>query len=87
MGDIGGFEWVIIILVVLLFFGANKIPDLARGIGQGIREFRKASDDIRNEIERGKSDVSETTNSIKNSVTGSTQPNKEQDDGKVVTNS
>lgn len=53
MGSIGGFEWVIIILVVLLFFGAKKIPELARGIGQGINEFRKASDDIRKEIERG----------------------------------
>lgn len=42
MGAFGGFEWVLIILVILLFFGAKRLPGLARGIGQGIREFRKA---------------------------------------------
>lgn len=61
MGSIGGFEWVIIILVVLLFFGAKKIPELARGVGQGINEFRKASDDIRKEIERGSDSNNEKT--------------------------
>jgi len=42
MGALGGFEWVLIILVIFLFFGAKRIPGLARGIGQGIREFRNA---------------------------------------------
>ncbi len=49
----GGMELVIIVLIVLLLFGAKKIPELARGLGQGINEFRKASNDIRSEIERG----------------------------------
>ena len=53
MGAIGGLEWMVIILVVLLLFGAKKIPELARGIGQGINEFRKASSEIRNEIDKG----------------------------------
>ncbi|WP_069131241.1 Sec-independent protein translocase subunit TatA/TatB [Rhodohalobacter halophilus] len=57
MGSIGGFEWVLIILAILLLFGAKRIPELARGIGQGIQEFRKASDDIKKEIDRGKDDV------------------------------
>jgi len=39
----GGIEWLVILLVVVLLFGAKKIPDLAKGIGSGIREFRKAS--------------------------------------------
>lgn len=56
MGSLGGFEWLIIILVVLLLFGAKRIPELARGLGQGIQEFRKASDDIKKEIERGGQD-------------------------------
>lgn len=86
MGDIGGFEWLIIIMVILLFFGANKIPDLARGIGQGIKEFRKASDDIRNEIERGKSDVAESTKTIKDSVSEATKP-ASHDDNEVVSKS
>ena len=42
MGALGGFEWAIIILVLVLLFGARKIPGLARGLGQGLFEFRKA---------------------------------------------
>ncbi len=53
MGSFGGIEWIVIIMVVLLLFGAKKIPELARGLGQGITEFRKASTDIRKEIEKG----------------------------------
>ena len=57
----GGFEMVIIVLVILLLFGAKRIPELARGIGQGINEFRKASDDIKKEIDKGKQGVNEST--------------------------
>ena len=56
MGSFGGMEWVVIILVVLLLFGAKKIPELARGLGQGINEFRRASDDIKKEINRSTQD-------------------------------
>jgi len=54
MGSFGGMEWVVIILAVLLLFGAKKIPELARGLGQGINEFRRASNDIKKEIEKSK---------------------------------
>lgn len=57
----GGFEMVIIVLVILLLFGAKRIPELARGIGQGINEFRRASDDIKKEIDKGKQDVSDSS--------------------------
>jgi len=57
----GGFEWIIIVLVILLFFGAKRIPELARGLGKGIQEFRKASDDIKKEIDKGKDDIDEAT--------------------------
>lgn len=53
MGSFGGLEWIVIGLAVLLLFGAKRIPELARGLGQGIKEFRKASDDIKREIEQG----------------------------------
>ena len=53
LGGLGGTEILVILLVILLFFGAKKIPELARGIGQGINEFRKASDQIKKEIEEG----------------------------------
>lgn len=55
--SMGAWEWVIIFLVVLLLFGAKRIPDLARGLGQGIQEFRRASDDVKKEIEKGKKEV------------------------------
>lgn len=45
MGFSGGFEWLIIALIILFFFGAKKIPGMARGIGKGIFEFRKAVHD------------------------------------------
>ncbi|MGI4973456.1 MAG: Sec-independent protein translocase subunit TatA/TatB [Janthinobacterium lividum] len=51
LGDIGGSELILIMVVILIFFGANKIPELARGLGKGIREFKDASSEIRNEFE------------------------------------
>ena len=44
-------------LVLLIFFGAKKIPDLARGLGKGIREFKDATKEIKDEIEDGVKDV------------------------------
>ena len=52
MGNIGGQELFLILLIVLVFFGAKKLPELARGLGQGIREFRKAARDVQDEIEK-----------------------------------
>ncbi len=60
LGGLGGTEILVILLVILLFFGAKKIPELARGIGQGINEFRKASDQIKKEIEEGEQKGYET---------------------------
>ncbi len=47
---ISGQEIFIILLIVLLLFGANKIPEIAKGLGKGMREFKKATDDIKKEI-------------------------------------
>jgi len=41
----GGTELFVILAIIILFFGAKKIPELARGIGQGITEFQKATKD------------------------------------------
>lgn len=49
----GGSEWILILLVVLLFFGGKKIPDLMKGIGRGVREFNDAKAHVKNEIEAG----------------------------------
>lgn len=52
LGDIGTSELMLIMVVILVFFGANKIPELARGLGKGIREFKDASTEIRKEFEQ-----------------------------------
>lgn len=49
----GGSEWILILLVVLLFFGGRKIPDLMRGIGKGVREFNDAKSNVKDQIEEG----------------------------------
>jgi sec-independent protein translocase protein TatA len=53
MLGIGGQEMFLILLAFLLLFGAKKIPELARGLGKGIREFKDASREIKDELEEG----------------------------------
>jgi sec-independent protein translocase protein TatA len=48
-----GGEWIWIILAIIILFGGKKIPELARGIGKGIREFNDAKTGIKSEIEGG----------------------------------
>lgn len=55
----GGWELVIIVLVIILLFGAKKIPELAKGLGKGIREFKDASKEIKDEIQEGIKDDKE----------------------------
>jgi sec-independent protein translocase protein TatA len=62
MGNIGGQELFLILLIVLIFFGAKKLPDLARGLGQGIREFRKAARDVQEEVEKETKKLDEKNN-------------------------
>jgi sec-independent protein translocase protein TatA len=52
-GGLGGWEVLLIFLVILIFFGAKKLPDLARGLGKGIREFKDATTGIKNDLEEG----------------------------------
>jgi sec-independent protein translocase protein TatA len=49
-GNLGAGEIILIVLVILLLFGAKKIPELARGIGKGMSEFKKGLKDVENEI-------------------------------------
>ncbi|MFT4604229.1 MAG: sec-independent protein translocase protein TatA [Rhodothermales bacterium] len=50
MGSLGPFEIALVFLVILLVFGAKRIPEIARGLGKGIREFKSATRDISNEF-------------------------------------
>lgn len=49
----GGSEWILIVLVILLFFGGKKIPDLMRGIGKGVREFNDAKENMKKDLNAG----------------------------------
>ncbi len=51
IGMPGGPEMSVIVFIVLLLFGAKKIPDLARGMGKGIREFKDATKEIKKEVD------------------------------------
>jgi sec-independent protein translocase protein TatA len=48
--DLGGGQILLILALVLVFFGARKIPELAKGLGQGIKEFKKATREVTDEI-------------------------------------
>lgn len=54
---ISGQEIVILALAVLILFGSKKIPEMARGLGKGMREFRKAADDIKRELNQNAPDI------------------------------
>jgi sec-independent protein translocase protein TatA len=61
-GFLGGWEWVIVIMAVLLLFGAKKIPELAKGLGTGIKEFKKATREVTDEIHNAAEDKSVSQN-------------------------
>jgi len=50
--NLAGPDMLIIFMIVLIMFGAKKLPELAKGLGQAVREFSKAKDDVHNEINR-----------------------------------
>ena len=58
--NLGGTEIFAILFVVILLFGAKKIPELARGLGKGIREFKDASSGIKSEIENSMNETPTT---------------------------
>lgn len=61
LGNIGSTELMLIFLVVLLLFGGNKIPELMRGIGTGIREFNNAKNSVEDEIRQGMREAEKKT--------------------------
>ena len=66
---ISGQEIFIVMIVVLLLFGANKIPEIAKGLGKGMREFRKATDDIKREINDHSREITDDVKKMKDDLT------------------
>jgi sec-independent protein translocase protein TatA len=56
-GMIGGWEMVVILAVILMLFGARKLPELAKGLGQGIKEFKKATREVTDEVTNAMDDT------------------------------
>jgi len=56
-GGLGGTELIIILVAFLILFGSKKIPEFARGLGQGIKEFKKASREVTDEIQNAATDT------------------------------
>ena len=57
IGSFFGMDGMLIFVVVLLLFGAKKLPELARGLGQSLNEFKKAREDIEGEFKAGQQDL------------------------------
>ena len=68
MGMPGGMEWILIAFVVLLLFGGKKIPELAKGLGMGIKNFKKAVKDDEEVSDEKKTDGSEKISDNKTEV-------------------
>ncbi len=56
-GNLMGVDGIVILIVLLLLFGAKKLPELARGLGQSLNEFKKARDDFDHELRGGQQDA------------------------------
>ena len=67
---ISGGEIFIILLFILIFFGADKIPEFTRIMGKGVREFKKATDDIKREFNESSSGIMNDIKTIRDDLTG-----------------
>jgi len=63
-GNLGTGEIILIVLVVLILFGAKKIPELAQGIGKGMREFKKSLKDVEEDIKTEPVEKKKTENKV-----------------------
>lgn len=52
LGNLRGWEWIIIFLVILLLFGGKKIPELMRGLGKGVQSFKKGMQEAKDEMNK-----------------------------------
>lgn len=54
LGNLRGWEWIIILVVILLLFGGKKIPELMRGLGKGVKSFKEGVNDAKRELDDDK---------------------------------
>ena len=66
---LGPWEILLVLLAVILIFGGKKLPELARGLGLGLKEFKKATKEIQDEVEKTSDEVKDTTEELDIKVT------------------
>src|SRR5437879_2708361 len=71
---LGGWEIVLILAVVLILFGAKKLPELAKGLGTGIKEFKKATREVTEEVTNAMEDTSPPPRRLPTSAPPETTP-------------
>jgi sec-independent protein translocase protein TatA len=71
--NLGGGEIILILALILILFGAKKLPELAKGLGQGIKEFKKATRDVNDEFSRAMEENPPPAPSQKQLPTSSTE--------------
>jgi sec-independent protein translocase protein TatA len=72
--NLAGPDLIIILLIVLLLFGAKKLPELAKGMGQAVREFTKAKDEFEREVSRPVAPTEEPIQKLDHQNTAQTTP-------------
>ena len=72
--DISGGELIVILLFVLMFFGAKGIPDIARTLGRTLRQVRDASNEVQREIQKGTTEVRRTFEEQRRDISAPEQP-------------
>lgn len=68
LGGLGGTEILIILVIALIFIGPQKLPELAKGLGKGIRDFKKAAQGLTDEVEEEVKQVKDEVKEVKESV-------------------
>ncbi len=66
--NLGAGEIFMVLLIILLLFGANKIPEFAKGLGKGIRQFKDATQDIQNDIQDSISETKKELDDTKKNI-------------------
>ena len=69
---ISGGEILIILIIIVVLFGSKRLPEIARGVGKGIQEFKKAADDIKREIREENIDVVKDVKKFKEEIKNET---------------
>ncbi len=72
--NLGGMEIILILALILIMFGAKKLPELAKGLGQGIKEFKKATKEVTDEVSHAMDDTPTPPRRLPSGTTMETTP-------------